>query len=521
MKNPLLHLSLLLMSLTVVHAAENARPNIVLIVADDLGYRDTGCYGATEIATPNIDRLAAQGLRFTDAHSACAVCNPSRYSILSGTYLWHAKRKNDYSFYFHEGQVTLPALLKSAGYHTIALGKWHNGFGRGRPEPDWNAELKPGPLEIGFDDFFGTPRSHNEPPLVFVENHRVVGLDPTDPIQVDMTKGSHGVMTGGKKAQAARPDERIDLILADKAVDFLMKQSASEPFFMYLAFEAPHLQINPAPEFRGKSRAGHYGDFVQQLDFCTGRVLEALEKSGLGKNTFVIFTSDNGGMLDLKALQSGHRCNGELLGQKTDVWEGGHRVPFLARWPGHIPSGGVRKSMFTQVDLMATLARAAGVAMPAGASPDGEDELAAFTGPVDAPDRRTETLFLGTAGFALRQDDWLYIPQQGSGGMTSPELKPKPWGISYQKMGFINSDIDEVGQIKPDAPTSQLYFLADDLGEHTNLIHQNPERERQMRARMQQLLPRQFDKHTHSPHPSVQTDGFFKHLLREARSYLH
>jgi hypothetical protein len=171
--------TLLLSTFVFSHASYAAeRPNILLIVTDDLGYRDLGCYGAEKIKTPRIDRLAGEGVRFTDAHSVCAVCQPSRYSLLSGTYFWHARRKPDYSLYFHVGQVTLPSLLKSAGYHTAALGKWHSGFGRGAPDPDWNAELKPGPLEIGFDSFFGTPKTHNEPPLVFVEDRHVVGLDP-------------------------------------------------------------------------------------------------------------------------------------------------------------------------------------------------------------------------------------------------------------------------------------------------------------------------------------------------------
>ena len=216
---PLACVSLLFVCSALIAPAATAKPNILLIVADDLGYRDTGCYGATKIQTPHIDRLAGEGVRFTDAHSVCGVCNPSRYSILSGTYLWHAKRKNDYSLYFHEGQVTLPSLIKSAGYGTEALGKWHNGFGR-NGDPDWNGELKPGPLEIGFDHFFGTPRTHNEPPQVFVEDHTVVGLDPADPIRIDKTQGAHGVMTGGAKAQAARPDERIDFIMAEKAAAF-------------------------------------------------------------------------------------------------------------------------------------------------------------------------------------------------------------------------------------------------------------------------------------------------------------
>ncbi|MEI6712996.1 MAG: sulfatase-like hydrolase/transferase [Verrucomicrobiota bacterium] len=463
-----------------------ARPNIVLIVADDLGYRDLGCYGATRIQTPRIDQLASDGVRFTDAHSVCAVCNPSRYSILSGTYFWHAKRKADYSLYFHDGQVTLPSLLKSAGYQTAALGKWHNGFGRA-PEPDWNAELKPGPIEIGFDSFFGTPKTHNEPPLVFVEDHQVVGLDPTDPISIDKTQGPHGTMSGGAKAQAARVDDQIDFVMARKAAEFFARQTSEKPFFLYLAFAAPHVPINPAPEFRGKSGAGLYGDYIQQLDHCTGLVLDALSKHGFADNTIVLFTSDNGGMYHRDALEAGHRTNGELLGQKTDGWEGGHRVPLIASWPGHTPRGAVRKELFSQVDFMATLAEATGVKLPEGASPDGASELLSFTKPAQAAPNRTEAVFLGTAGFVLRQGEWVYLPKQGSAGMTAPERKEKPWSQSYAKMGFVNSDIDETGQVKDGAPVDQLYHLGNDIGQSRNLTLDQPERAEAMRVRLEEL----------------------------------
>ena len=480
---------LLFLGLPSAHAAEPPKPNILLIVADDLGYRDLGCYGATKIKTPRLDRLARDGVRFTDAHSICGVCNPSRYAILSGTYFWHAKRKPDYSLYFHEGQITLPALLKSAGYRTAALGKWHNGFGRGMPEPDWNADLKPGPLEIGFDSFFGTPKTHNEPPLVFVDGHRIVGLDPADPIRVDHSPqfGQHGKMMGGAKAQAARPDDQIDFILAQKAEEFLAKQNSGAPFFLYLAFAAPHVPIDPAPEFRGKSEAGLYGDYIQQLDHCAGLVLDSIEKHGHSGNTLVIFTSDNAGMYHRDALAAGHRTNGELLGQKTDAWEGGHRVPFFARWPQHIPSGTIRKELFLQVDLMATLADAAHIAIPPGASPDGHSELAGFTDPEHTPLLRPEAELLGTAGFALRQGKWIYLPKQGSGGMTAPETPGKPWSQPYATMGFRNSDIDSNGQIKPDAPAAQLYNLEEDPEQHNNVIAQHPEIAEKMQGRMNEL----------------------------------
>ena len=480
---------LLLAPLAAIHAAETNKPNIVLIVADDLGYGDVGCYGATKIMTPRVDRFATEGVRFTDAHAVAAVCNPSRYSILSGTYLWHAKRKNDYSLYFHDGQVTLPSLLKSAGYRTAAIGKWHNGFGR-NGDPDWNGELKPGPLEIGFDYFFGTPKTHNEPPLVFVEDHRVVDLDPADPIRIDKTKGPHGEMSGGAKAQAARPDERIDFIMAEKAAAFFAQQTKDAPFFLYLAFAAPHVPVNPAPEFRGKSQARLYGDYVQQLDHCTGLVLDALDKHGLASNTLVIVTSDNGAVYMRDAVETGHRPNGVLLGQKTDAWEGGHRVPLLARWPGRIPAGSVRQALFTQVDFMATLAEAAGVPVPPGAAPDGISDLAAFTDPAHAPVKRTETLFLGTGGHALRQGDWVYLPKQGSCGMTVQVPPGPPWGQPYAKLGLTNSDVTVQGKIKPDAPPAQLYNLRDDLPQATNRFTAEPEIAKRLAARLDELLRR-------------------------------
>lgn len=485
MRHHLIICALILGCLPSVHAG--TKPNIVLIVADDLGYNDLGCYGASLVKTPRLDTLASQGARFTDAHSVCAICIPSRYSILSGTYYFHSKFKGSYPLQFHEGQVTLPSLLKSAGYRTAALGKWHNGFGRG-PEPDYNKELKPGPLEIGFDSFFGTPRTHGEPPLVFVEDHWVVGLDPADPISVDHSKefGAHGKQIGGVKAMAARPDDQIDFIMADKAASYLAQQKPEQPLFLYLAFAAAHNPINPAPEFRKKSKAGNYGDYVQQLDHCTGLVLDALEKNGLAENTIVIFTSDNGGRYESTAMKAGHRTNGELLGQKTDAWEGGHRVACIARWPQHIPAGAVRKEFFLQVDIMATIAEAAGIPMPTGASPDGSSELAAFIQPATAPAKRTEGVLQGTNGIVLRQGNWVYFPKQGSGGKTAPE-PAKPWAMSYAAMGFNNSDIDGKGQIKLGAPKEQLYNLATDLTQKTNCSAEQQERLSTMRARLLEI----------------------------------
>jgi arylsulfatase A-like enzyme len=219
-------------------------------------------------------------------------------------------------------------------------------------------------------------------------------------------------------------------------------------------------------------------------------VLDALEKHGFATNTIVVFTSDNGAVLTREALAAGHRSNGVLLGQKTDAWEGGHRVPFLARWPGRIPAGSVRNSMFTQVDIMATLAEAAGVPMPGDASPDGGSEWAAFLDPASATSKRTEAVFLGTGGHALRQDDWLFLPKQGSGGMTVQVPAGAPWGQPYAKLGLANSDMDEKGAIKPGAPAVQLYDLRADVGQSRNLAADEPARADAMRVRLEALTDR-------------------------------
>lgn len=468
---------LILETIGALHAAAGAtaqKPNILLIVADDLGSGDVGSYGAMRIKTPNIDRLASEGARFTDAHSSSAICQPSRYAMLSGTYFMRAQRQGKETLHFHEGQITLPALLKSAGYRTAAIGKWHLGFGRGAA-PDYNDELKPGPLEIGFDYFFGTPRTHNEPPFVFVENHRMVGFDPNDPIRIvphdevvkrGLKDWGWGISEGADQAHVARPQDRIDLILADKAVQFI-RQKNGQPLFLYLAFLAPHVPIAPAEEFQGTSQAGPYGDYIQQLDASVGIVLDALRTQGLTDNTLVIFTSDNGAALHIDALNAGHRANGALLGQKTDAWEGGHRVPFIARWPGNIPAGAEGNQLLGLTDVMATLAAAAGVAIPDKVAPDSLNQLPILMDPDHAPAVRNEFLMQGLRGYALRQGEWVYLPRQGSLGLTVPA--PPQLNPQFSKLGLVTSDVDEEGRIKRDAPPVQLYNLATDPSQHWNL----------------------------------------------------
>jgi len=462
-------------------------PNVILMVADDLGYADLSCYGAKAIATPRLDRLAEQGARFTDAHSFSGICMPSRYSILSGRYAFRTRMVRGYAGHFEPSQVLLPMVMKSAGYRTAMIGKWHNGFGT-NPDVDWNAPLMLGPVDFGFESFFGTPRTHSEPPLVLMRDRTILGLEQHDPISVDHSPGTgaHGKQIGGAKAMAMRPDEKLDLMQAEEAEQWLKKQTAKEPFFLYLAWQAPHNPINPAPEFQKKSKAGRYGDYIQQLDHCVGRVLDALEKTGLAENTIVVFTSDNAGRYESGAMRVGHRTNGALLGQKTDVWEGGHRVPFLVRWPGHVPAKSVRGAYFHHVDLMATFADSAGAKMPEGASPDGSSELAAFLDPEKSPAKRVEGIHHGTSSLALRQGTWIYVPKQGSGGKSAPQGE-KPWSMSYRDMKFLNSDVDEMGKIKTTAAKEQLYDLKMDLPQSNNLAAKEPERLEQMRKRFEEI----------------------------------
>ena len=347
--------AVLLVPLATIRAAERPTaspgsktqtPNIVYILADDLGYGDVGCYGATKIKTPNIDRLAREGRVFTDAHACSAVCSPSRYGLMTGEYpfrigcygplMWRGGLIVD------PARLTIASLLKQHGYATACVGKWHLGFGV--EQPDWNGELKPGPLEVGFDYYFGLPVVSSHPPFVYVENHRVVGLDPNDPIvfggQAETDpfpeKFNNGI-AGGRAAHALYHDEEAAATWAKKSTEWL-RQNQDRPFFLYLATTAIHHPFTPAARFKGTSQAGPYGDYVHELDWTIGEILNTLDELKLRDNTLVIVTSDNGGMLNgggKTAWQAGHRLNGELLGFKFGAWEGGHRVPSIALARSH------------------------------------------------------------------------------------------------------------------------------------------------------------------------------------------
>ncbi len=465
-------------------------PNIVLINADDLGYGDLGCYGATKLRTPNIDRLAREGRMFTDAHSASAVCSPSRYALLTGEYpIRHGKL---YAPVFLKSKLvidtrkeTIASLLKKAGYTTACIGKWHLGFGTISPV-DWNKALAPGPNELGFDYYYGVPVVNSHPPFVYVENHDVVGLTEDDPFVYGKRANTREYFEkmnlddigGADKAHELYVDDEVGTHLKDKANAWLKGQK-DKPFFLYFATTNIHHPFTPAAQFIGSSECGLYGDFVHELDWIVGELMRTLEEIGALENTLVIFTSDNGGMFNAtgqKAWGEGHRLNGDLLGFKFDAWEGGHRVPFIVHWPNKTEAGSVSKQLICNVDMLATFAALTGQQLEAGQGQDSKNVLSAFTGETDDPVRDTVILApFRPSHLALRVGKWMYIGAQGGGGFTSGKNGAHAFGgpAAITFAGQKNSDIEN-GMILTGAPPAQLYNLETDPYQTNNLYNDYP-----------------------------------------------
>ena len=490
--------------LAVVRGKADARtkptrlPNVVLINADDLGYGDLGCYGATKVKTPHIDRLAAQGRRFTDAHSASAVCTPSRYALLTGRYpfrhpkLWGPVMLRS-PLVIETDRLTLGAIMKQAGYATACIGKWHLGFGLKTPT-NWNTRLKPGPCELGFDYYFGVPVVNSHPPFVYVENHRVVGLTADDPMVYGKPAATKpwpekmglNWIGGARAAHKAYQDDKVGTTLTGKAVTWI-EQHKDRPFFLYLATTNIHHPFTPAPRFNGTSGCGRYGDFIHELDWIVGQVLATLDKAKVAHNTLVIFTSDNGGMLNQggqAAWKAGHHMNSDLLGFKFDAWEGGHRVPFIARWPGRIPAGTTSDQLLCNVDIPATLAALVGHTLRPQDAPDSFNMLPALTGTPQGPIR--DHLVISPRSprhIAVRKGKWIYISAKGGGGFGGRKIGDHALGgpAAHALTGQVNSDIANA-RLKKDAPPAQLYDLEEDRSEKTNLYRRHPDVVRQMQA---------------------------------------
>jgi len=456
--------------------AEPQTPNIVLIYADDIGYGDLSCYGAEKVKTPNCDKLAAGGIRFTDGHSVAAVCTPSRYSLITGEYAFRKKgtgiARGIDGLLIDTNKTTLASMLKGAGYTTGVVGKWH--LGLGTTPTDYNGEIKPGPLEIGFDSAWLLPATGDRTPCVWVENHRVVNLDPADPIKLNYSvnrgdPGSFvkgipriGAQTGG--TAALWDDENLSTVIVEKSCAFIDKNK-SKPFFLYMATHNIHVPRVPNPKFVGKSDCGVRGDAIVEFDWMVGQVLEKLDTLGLAENTLVILSSDNGGLNDNNGpdakhgigkpdATNGHRPNGVLRGTKSTVWEGGTRVPFIVRWPAKIKPG-TSGALMSQIDLTASLAALTNGKIPVGQARDSENHLPALLGN-DSQGREWLIEQSNTGNpFALRHGSWKLFP---------------------------------TGPSRADAKTTLLYNLAEDLSESKNLAKEHPEKVKEMKAQLELML---------------------------------
>ncbi len=485
---------LVVMLLTLPVLAQQ-KPNVVFIYADDLGYGDVSSYGATKISTPNIDKLASKGIRFTNAHATSATCTPSRYAVMTGQYPWRRTGTDilpgDAALIIPTDKTTLPKLFKETGYTTGLVGKWHLGLGTAI-EKEWNGELKPGPNEVGFDYSFIFPATADRVPSVFVENHKVVALDISDPIKVDYKKkigndptglehpellkmqsspgqghnativngiGRIGFMSGGHTARWT--DEEMPLTFLAKAKEFINDNKA-KPFFLFYTLTEPHVPRMPSTMFKGKSGLGFRGDAILQLDWTVGQIMQELEMQGLAKNTIIIFSSDNGPVLDDGYVDgavtelNGHTPWGPYRGGKYSSYEAGTIIPFIISWPKKIKPG-VSDALISQMDLMASFAKLFKKQLPVNVGTDSENRLPELLG--KSKKGRSEVVEQGINSLALLSGDWKYIEPNNGNRMDT---------LTNIELGNSNQP--------------QLYNLKDDIGEKNNLAEKYPAKLKEMEA---------------------------------------
>ncbi|NIJ51654.1 sulfatase family protein [Dyadobacter arcticus] len=477
------------------------KPNVIFIYADDVGYGDLSSYGAAKIKTPNIDRLAKEGIRFTNAHATSATCTPSRFALITGKYPWRQKGTGvlpgDASLIIPTNQLTLPAVFQNAGYKTASVGKWHLGLGETNKQIDWNKPITKGPNEVGFDYAFFFPATSDRVPTVFIENHDVQGLDINDPIEVDYSKqigneptgkenpellklpaspdhghnntivngiGRIGWMTGGK--QARWTDEEIAHVFLSKAEQF-MEENRANPFFLYFSLNDIHVPRMPSTPFKGKSQMGLRGDVILQMDWTVGEILKKLDELNIADQTLIIFSSDNGPVLDdgyadkAVELSKGHHAAGVLRGGKYSAFEGGSRVPWLARWPQAIKPGVTSDALICQIDLIASFAQFFHQKVESEDAVDSYNVMDALIGK-----SQTGRTFLIKQGGALSitQGTWKYIePREGK---------------AVQEL----TNTETGNNVKP-----QLYDLSKDIGEKDNLADKYPAKVKAMSAELERI----------------------------------
>lgn len=474
-----------------MHAAERP-PNVIVIMADDLGFGDVSCYGATALETPHIDRLASEGLRFTDGYCSASTCTPTRYSFLTGTYAFRGERTGiappNAPAIIQPGTDTIASVLKHAGYQTAVIGKWHLGLG-GPEGPDWNGALKPGPLEIGFDTCFLLPTTNDRVPQVYVHDHDVPNLDPADPLWVGTKKPSEdhptgithretlkmdwshghnstihngisriGFYTGGHAARFR--DEDLADKWVEKSIEFI-EEHRERPFFLFFASHDIHVPRMPHERFQGQTKLGFRGDAIVELDWCVGELMKTLDRLDIADDTLVVFCSDNGPVLD-DGYKDGavenngdHRAAGPFSGGKYSVYEGGTRTPFITRWKGKI-SPGVSDEVVCTIDLLASLANLTGQAVPQDAALDSIDVLGALLGDPQATGRTS-------------------LVQQDNGSRGTFGYRSGKWKLHrYDRKSARNVVVEQRLENTP-VPKYMLFNLETDPAEKHNLIDQHPD----------------------------------------------
>lgn len=473
------------------------KPNIIIILADDYGWGSVGCYGADQklIQTPNLDRLAREGRRFTDANTTSSVCSPTRYSVLTGRYCWRTSLTHEVlgtfsPLHIEPGRLNMASLLKKHGYQTAAIGKWHLGYGTSDGSPKWKtdytAELSPGPLDIGFDYHFGVPANHGDLTGAYVENRFVYGLrsgkipaglkipgpDPDDAnfkatyTPEDTENGKSTILD---LDAPRRVNERVMPTLTDRVVNWIGQQKSGTPFFLYYTPVAVHNPVTPDKDIAGKSKAGSFGDWIHELDRSVGRVLDALDKQGLAKDTLIIFTSDNGGVKEpqrdspqTQAINAGLAVNGPWRTGKHHVFEGGFRVPFIVRWPAHAPADTTCDEMISLADILATTSAIVGDPLPEAAkgAEDSYNILPAILGDADKKPARESMIVHSSDGvFAVRKGPWKWIE-----GVPVEDIKPavrKSHAVEFKE---------------------QLYNLQEDPGETKDVLAEHPDIAKEMAA---------------------------------------
>ncbi len=463
--------------LAAAAAASSPRPNIVFILADDLGYGDVQCLNPERglIKTPQLDKFAAEGMVFTDAHTSSSVCTPTRYGVLTGRYNWRTHLQSSVLYGYDlpliaPDRLTVASFLKRQGYRTAGMGKWHLGLGLPTTDGesahdngdnvDWRQPIAHGPTTLGFDYFFGIPASLDMPPFLYLENDHFVGVPTTE-------------KRWGRKGPAHADFEAIDVLpeIGRKTVEFIAQQDAHTPFFAYVPLASPHTPILPTKAWQGQSGLNAYGDFTMQTDDVIGQIIAAVDAAGLAENTLIIVTSDNGcsKAARIPEMQAkGHYPSAQWRGSKADLWDGGHRVPFIVRWPGRVAAGSRSDQTVGLFDLIATCADILGEKLPDGAGEDSVSFLPALEGRQIVSSRAGLVHHSISGHFAYRQGDWKLLLTKGSGGWTSPTEKEMP----------------------DDSLPAQLYNLADDPGETNNLYAKFPDIAARLLAQLQRDVQR-------------------------------